>query len=249
VKRTFRRWAAIAVVAAAAVLSACGGPTAQGVASLQHGSGGGDRAGRPRTAGGDSAATTQPGGTAPGGTATRLLNEWTSCMRAHGDPSQAAPTVDAHGVITVTVPAPGGAPPTAAGQVHTDLGACSRYLSAAQNALRAADPVAPPPSQSELYTYVTCMRANGVPNYPYPTPSTPNTSNFNGTGVTPTSPSVIRISEACGRKLDLPVWWAAGWGPPGDVVVTNVAPTGRTPGQAGNGGLVPAPASGSGPNG
>jgi hypothetical protein len=85
-------------------------------------------------------------------------------------------------------------------------------------------------SQADLLRYVACMRAEGVANYPYPTG---NTTNFNGTGVDPQSPSVVKISIKCGNKLGLPLWWSAGWGAPGEVSVQpSVPPGARPPGPA-----------------
>jgi hypothetical protein len=63
------------------------------------------------------------------------------------------------------------------------------------------------------------MRANGVPNYPYPSGPDDRETNFNGTGVNPDSPQVQRVSDVCGKKLGLPAWWTNGWGPPGDISV------------------------------
>ena len=37
----------------------------------------------------------------------------------------------------------------------------------------------------------------------------------------PNSPRVVKISTTCGNKLGLPLWWSAGWGPPGDVSVSS----------------------------
>jgi hypothetical protein len=152
-------------------------------------------------------------------------------MQSHGDPDQAAPTIDAYGVINVTIPASGAE--QLSGAVHAGVDPCNRYMAAAQSALRAAHPVAPPPDQTELVKYVNCMRANGVPTYPYPTG---NTSNFNGTGVDPTSPAVVRVNDLCGRKLNLPAWWVAGTGPPGDVTVSSagIGPNGPVNGGAPN---------------
>ena len=155
---------------------------------------------------------------------TQLLNEWASCMRSNGDPNQADPTIDAYGVINITIGT--GAAETISGQVHGGVGPCSSDLAAAQSALRAANPVAPPPDQAELVKYVDCMRANGVPNYPYPTG---NSTNFNGTGVDPTSPFVMSASKVCGKQLGLAGWWIAGNGPPGDVVVTSGGVPGGVP--------------------
>ena len=70
-------------------LAACGGPSSPHVANL-----GANAA----TIGGS--ATT----TLPAGSATRLLDEWASCMRSHSDPDQVDPTVDANKVIQLTLP-------------------------------------------------------------------------------------------------------------------------------------------------
>jgi hypothetical protein len=152
-------------------------------------------------------------------------------MQSHGDPNQAAPTIDAYGVINVTIPA--GAAEQVSGAVHAGVDPCNRYMAAAQTALRAAHPVAPPPDQTEQVKYVNCMRANGVPNYPYPTG---NTSNFNGTGVDPNSPAVMRVNNLCGRKLNLPAWWIAGTGKPGEVSVSSagIGPNGPVNGAVPN---------------
>ena len=143
---------------------------------------------------------------------TPLLNEWAACERSHGDPDQADPTVSASGVIDITIPK--GAQP--AGNLHKRTGTCSQYVAEAANELRAANPAAPPPDQAEYLTYVSCMRANGVPNYPYPNG---DQTNFNGTGVDPNSPSVERVNQLCGKKLGLPTWWINGTNTPGDIEV------------------------------
>jgi hypothetical protein len=217
----------IVIVIAAIGLAACGSSNTPHIASLpasSNGASGGTPVNAPSTP-----TTThrhQPGPAK--GSPTALLVQWANCMQTHGDPNQAAPTIDAYGVITVSVPS--GAPSLSA-EVHAGADPCNRYMAAAQSALRAANPVAPPPGQTELVKYVNCMRANGVPNYPYPTG---NSTNFNGTGVDPTSPAVMAVNRVCGRKLNLPGWWIAGNGPPGDVEVRGGGPIGGVP--AGNGG-------------
>jgi hypothetical protein len=149
-------------------------------------------------------------------------------MHSHGDPNQADPTIDAYGVINVTIPGDGQTAWKLSNEVHAGADPCEQYMAAAEAALRAAYPVAPPPDQSELIKYVECMRANGVPNYPYPSG---DETNFNGTGVDPNSPQVQNVTKLCGQKLHLPGWWVAGTGPPGDVVVSSGGPP---PGAAGS---------------
>ena len=224
------------LVAAAAIgLTACSGgpPDSPHVANL----------GTSTTTGGGhgSASTT----TAPkGGNATQLMDEWATCMRANGDPNQTDPTIDQYGVINITIPQ-GVTDTSISSEAHGTSGPCSQYELAAENDLRAANPVAPPPTQAQLVQYVDCMRTHGVPNYPNSGPN--GETNFNGTGVDPNSPSVENASKVCAKKLNFPAWWIAGTGPPGDVVVSSagIGPNGPIPGnrprtevpaQGGNGG-------------
>jgi hypothetical protein len=202
-------WLTVLVAAAALALAACsgGGGTPQ-VASLGTSSGPEASSGLGSTGGtgGGSSPATAPGGV------TALLNEWGACERSNGDPQQTDPTVDASGVIHITIPQR--AQPT--GDIHELTGTCSQYLAQAQNKLRAANPVPPAPDQAEYLKYVGCMRANGVPNYPYPTG---DTTNFQGSGVDPDSPLVVRVSQLCGQKLGLPAWWVNGTSTPGSIEV------------------------------
>jgi hypothetical protein len=215
---------AVLVTAAAIGLSACGGSSSPHVASLPPGSGNTTAvlvAKSTRNDGGSTATTS------PKGDPTALLDDWATCMHGHGDPNQADPTVDAYGVINISIPADA---QNLSGAVHAGADPCNRYVAAAQSALRAANPVSPPPGGSEQLKYVNCMRANGVPNYPYPTGST---TNFNGTGVDPNSPFVENVNKLCGRKLGLPAWWINGTGPPGDIVVSSGWPGGAPPPRGG----------------
>jgi hypothetical protein len=201
-----RRPGALAVLAAAAALAlaACsGGSSTPQVASLRGSASPGAGSG---TSGGSIQATQPPGNV------TRLVDEWAACERSHDDPDQATPTIDASGVIHITVPQ--GAQPT--GDIHELTGTCSEYLAEAQNELRAANPVTPPPDHAEYLKYVACMRANGVPDYPYPTG---DTTDFNGTGVDPDSPSVERVNQLCGKKIGAPAWWINGTDTPGSIEV------------------------------
>jgi hypothetical protein len=199
----------------------------------------------------DPRTSTSPGASSGGtsatiaGNVTPLLNEWAACERSHGDPDQADPTVSADGVIYILVPKD--AQP--AGDLHERTGTCSQYVAQAANELKAANPVAPPPDQSELLKYVACMRANGVPNYPYPDG---DQTNFNGTGVDPNSPAVERVNDLCGKKIGAPVWWINGTTTPGDIEVQTAGVHYPLPDSscaiAKNGcpGLVTVPGSGSG---
>ena len=246
---------AILVAAAALALAACsGGPNTPQVASLGTSTDPGTST-SPGTGSGTTGGSTPATQSASG--PTRLVDEWAACERDHGDPNQADPTIDASGVINIIIPQ--GAQP--AGNLHERTGTCAEYLAAAQNDLRAANPVAPPPDQSEYLKYVACMRANGVPDYPYPTG---DQTNFIGSGVDPDSPAVERVNQLCGKKIGAPAWWINGTDTPGSIEVhtagMNPNPTpppcfyqkvnpcsGMRTVPAGNGG--PATSSGSGTNG
>jgi hypothetical protein len=184
-------------------MAACSGPSTPKVATLP------TSAASPTATAGHDATPKSHSASDP----TRLVDEWATCERRHGDPDQADPTIDAYGVINIVTPQAG----IISGGSEQATGTCSTYLARAQNELRAANPVAPAPNQVELIKYVNCMRANGVPNYPYPNG---DKTTFIGTGVDPQSPEVERVNNECGTKLHLPAWWINGSGPPGDISVT-----------------------------
>jgi hypothetical protein len=169
------------------------------------------------------------------------VGEWAACERSHGDPNQADPVIDTHGVINITLPAFGQAG-TPVGDPHDATGTCSQYLAAAQIALRKADPVQDPggvTNSAVLVNFTKCMRANGVPTYPFPSGGPDNKMNFNGTGIDLNSPSVVRANDLCGKKLGLPAWWINGWGPPGDISVGTAGLNGNAPCTPGTSGCHP----------
>jgi hypothetical protein len=228
--RTYRRSAALAVLVAAVAigLAAFVSSGSAHPASSRKSPGDGHGNSTPKlskqSAGNGSRSTTT---TLPKDNASNLVDEWAACERSHGDASQADPTIDAHGVINITTP-PLGSGATPAGDPHDVTGTCSGYLAAAQRALRAADPVPDPlgmDNQADLLKYVNCMRANGFPTYPYPSGTESDghsSTNFNGTGIDPTSPAFLNgnANQMCGKQIGAPAWWINGWGPPGDVTVS-----------------------------
>lgn len=234
---TWRRLGAPAVLVAAAAiaLAACGGgsTTPTHVASLGTSTSNNSSSGRSTT-------------TAPkAGNPTQLMDQWAACMRSNGDPNQTDPTIDAYGVINITMSDVSDA---VAAEAHGSSGPCSQYELAAENALRGGKQYQPP-NQAQIVQYTDCMRTHGVPNYPDPGPN--GKTDFNGTGVDPNSPFVENANKVCGKQINAPAWWIAGTGSPGDVTVAscsgvpNCRPPSRnsppggggaTPVQGGNGG-------------
>ena len=226
---THRSAGLAALIAAAAIgLAACGsGQSPQHVASLAE-------SGAPGGANGSgSSGTTTSSATEVKGNPTALLDEWATCMHSHGDPNQTDPTIDAYGVINISIVGMSQAAEELSNAVHSGTDPCNQYVAEAQSALRAAHPVAAPPDQAEGLKYVSCMRANGVPSYPY---SQGGKTDFNGTGVDPNSPFVQNVNKLCGKKLGLPAWWINGTGPPGDVTVSSGPNGGPPPNGGGNAG-------------
>lgn len=165
-KRSPRMGLMVIIAGAALLTAACGGGsgTTQGVASLGASSGHGGANSAGSGDGGGSSATA-----APKGNPTQLLDQWAACMRSHGDPTQADPTIDANKVIHVTMPE--GFPGGLFGQNGHGTGPgvhCASYLTAAQTALQVGYSPPKAPSQAALLKYAECMRANGVPDFPDP---------------------------------------------------------------------------------
>ena len=230
-KGAYRRAAALSALAAVTALglAACGGSGSPHVVSL--GTTTPSTANSTTSAAATGSTTTVP---ANGGNATELVDQWASCMRHHGDPSQADPVIDVHGVINIIVPpvSPGvnGDRPVVTGGPESPTGTCSQYLAAAQQALRAANPVSPPPTRSQIINYVDCMRAHGVTNYPYPTGEK---GNFNGTGINLNSPAFLHADDVCSKRIYAPAWWTNGWGPPGDISTRSALIGSNGPGSGG----------------
>lgn len=191
----------LAVLAAAAIgLAACGGGhSTPHVANL-----GSTRSTSSASSEGSSA-TNLPSSAAtlPTGNATLLLDEWAACMRRHGDPNQADPTVTADKVIDITWD-----PATLGGIDGTNKGGqgnsgpgqyCRAYLSAAQTALGGNQQQQADPAQLEKFSQ--CMRANGVPDFPDPSPGGGLSIPVNGGGdLNPSNPIFHNASKLCAQK-------------------------------------------------
>jgi hypothetical protein len=178
-----RRVAALIVAAGAIGLAACSGPSSPHVASL--GQSGGSPAG--------STTTTQPAGSP-----TQLLDEWTACMRSHGDPDQVDPTVDANKVIQLMLPA--GFTDGVGALLNRGGGrSCARYMTAAQTALRGGEPPQTP-SLATAEKFAQCMRANGVPDYADPTAGQSVVRATPGSDLDPANPIFQAASNLCANK-------------------------------------------------
>lgn len=215
----YRRLGGFALLAAAALaLAGCGGargPSVAAIATTTSTTASGTRA----SIGSSTIATGKR-------SATGFLVEWAACMRAHGDPNQTDPTVDNHYGINIVIPL--SAPQTLSNEVHGGTAPCNQYLAEASNALKAEHPAPPPPSETGTgVKYASCMRANGVPNYPDPT-TTGGEQKTNLRGIDMNSPFFIRANKLCGKKIGAPSWWINGWGPPGNISVTSI-PQGGIP--------------------
>lgn len=174
---------AATLAAASLAVAGCGGggSPSNGVASLS-GSGKDPR----------SSSTT----TLPKGTPTQLLDEWATCMRAHGDPAQADPTIDANGVIHITLPS----------GVDPGMGRnnpCQSYLAAASTALGGnAAPHKPDPAK--LLKFAKCMRSRGVHDFPDPSGGGLQLRATPGSDLDPANPTFKAASQYCAKKYDLP---------------------------------------------
>jgi len=211
--RSYRRRVLAALLAAAALgLAACGGSGSPHVASLGKGSGTG-RGG-----------TTS---TLPDANPTRLLDEWATCMRAHGDPDQSDPTIDANNDIDVNWnPAiTGGIYGTnKGGQGNAGPGQyCRSYLSAAQRAL-GGDQQPSASDQATLLKYAECMRAEGITDFPDPVNGTLSLNLGAGADLSPNSPAFQNASNLCAERTGAHVPGAGGTPPPGTIKLDGAGP-------------------------
>ncbi len=227
-----RNWRSGGLTAAAAVaalgLAACGGSSSPHVANLG-------------SSGGHGGSTTT---TLPKGNPTQLLDEWAACMRAHGDPGQADPTIDANKVIHITFspsaaaqPPPGGG--RGSGQVTSggpESGPCGAYLTAASTALRGGKPPQKP-DPAKLEQYSQCMRANGIPDFPDPSSGGLQLHSRPGSDLDPNNPTFQAASKTCAKKTGLP-GLGGGTPQPGSIEATSGSGPGGGPGSGQGSGAV-----------
>lgn len=152
---------------------------------------------------------------------TALLDEWATCMRSHGDPNQATPTVDANKVIHVSwnVATPGGIYGTnKGGQGNAGPGQyCRTYVDEAQTDLQ-GDELRQPPSQVQLVRFSQCMRANGVPDFPDPSNGGLSINRAAGGDLNPNNPVFQNASRLCAKKIGVPGFATGGSPRPGSIV-------------------------------
>lgn len=206
--------ACVLVAAAAISLAACSsGSTSPQVASL-----------------GSSGASSNSGSSAPAqptGNPTQLLDEWAACMRSHGYPSLADPTIDANKVIHIIIP------PGITGNVPQEYekssayGPCNPYLTAASTALRGGKP-AERPDPAKLEKFSQCMRANGIPDFPDPSGNGLQIRSSPGSDLNPKTPAFQNAQKKCANQVGIPQL-AGGTPQPGSIQIqqqSNGAPGG-----------------------
>jgi hypothetical protein len=195
---------------------------------------------------GGSASTTT---TLPKGSPTQLLDEWASCMRANGDPTQADPTIDANKVIHITFspssadrPAAGGGSGGGgltsggpAGKGGLGSGPCDVYLTAASTALRGGKPPEKP-DPARLEKFSQCMRANGIADFPDASGGGLELHSEPGSDLNPNNPTFKSASKTCAKKVGLP--GLGGTPQPGSIQATSGTGPGGGPGSGSGSGAV-----------
>jgi hypothetical protein len=208
----------LAIVAGTALLTAAcsSGSSSPQVASLKT-SGSGTGSGSSASSGTGSGNSTTTGST---GNPVQMLDEWAACMRSHGDPGQADPTVDANKVIhIVMLPSVPGGVDGVDGKTSSGPGThCGTYLTAAETALRGGAPPPSMPSQAGLLKYAECMRANGVPDFPDPVAGGLQMQANSGGDLNPNSPVFQNAAKVCVKKTGVHPLLGGGPPPPGSIM-------------------------------
>jgi hypothetical protein len=230
----FRRAREVAVLAAVATMgvAACGGSNPSHVASLGNSSGGTPA---------DSTTTL------PKGNPTQLLDEWGSCMRSHGVPDLADPTITSSGAIHIVLPADA----NANGQQGLDPhgGPCGPYLEAAQKDLSGGKPVQKP-DPAKLLKFSQCMQSHGFPQFPDPGPHGLSLRITPGSPMNPGNPAFLHESTVCGKKAGTPAFGNPADAPAGSIQVqSGFGPAGGPGGNGGSGAVIGNQGAGSGSSG
>lgn len=225
---------AVAAALAAVGLVGCGGGSSPRVANLGNSSG-------------NSGSTTT---TLPKGNPTQLLDEWASCERANGDPTQTDPTIDANKVIHITFsssaanqpPPPGGGGGVVTkgagpgGNGGLGGGPCGAYLTAAATALRGGKPPQKP-DPAKLEKFSRCMRANGIADFPDPTGDGLQLQSSAGSDLDPNNPTFKSASKTCAKTTGVQ-GFGGGTPQPGSIEATSGNGSGGGPGSGSGSGAV-----------
>ena len=132
------------------------------------------------------------GNSATTGNPAQMLDDWAACMRSHGVPNQADPTIDDRKAIHIALAPKQGVP-----FVDQFKKPCQTYLTEAEEALRGGKPFAKPDT-AKLLAFSECMRAHGIPDFPDPSHSG---LVVNGGGdLNPNNPTFQNASKVCAKK-------------------------------------------------
>jgi hypothetical protein len=170
--------------------------------------------------GGNSASSGSGSSPAPQltGNPTQLMDKWATCMRSHGYPSLADPTIDANKVIHIIIP------PGITGnvtQVYENSSAyvpCNPYLVAASTALRGDHPVERPDT-AKLEKFSQCMRTNGIQGFPDPSANGLQFTPSPGTDLDPENPTFQHAQKKCAIQVGIPQLAGGGTPQPGSVQI------------------------------
>jgi hypothetical protein len=165
--RTLRPLAALAMVATVAVISAgCGGTRSSGGTSTAASAGNtGTAASAGNTGTASSTGTGSSGGTNTASPHAKAVN-FAECMRANG--VSAFPDPDATGVLTIDAVANGSSLDTSSAAFEQALSACKDLEPPGFTGHKRS-----PEQQKVALKFAQCIRDNGVPDFPDPTPDTP----------------------------------------------------------------------------
>jgi len=161
------------------------------------------------------------------GDPARLVDEWATCMRSHGDPDQADPTVDANKDIDIDWN-----PAITGGIFETNKGGqgnsgpgqyCRACLDAAQKA-SGGDQQPSGAEQVTLEKYSECMRSIGIPDFPDPTNGALSFNIGAGGDLNPNNSTFQHASRLCVQRTGAHVPGVGGPPPPGTIRLDGAGP-------------------------
>lgn len=169
----------------------------------------------------------------PTGNPSQLLDEWATCMRSHGYPTLADPTLDASEVIHITIPSGTTAGVAQTYQKSSAYGPCNPYLTAASTALRGGQRLQKP-DPAKVVKFSQCMRANGIPDFPDPSGSGLQVRYSPGSDLNPKNPIFQNAQKKCANQVGEPQL-AGGTLPPGFIMIQQQGDGGLGGGGGANG--------------